>query len=86
MSVQHPVRDEEIVAYLLEYFYENLSSPSCRELCLRFGWKSPNAVTERIRSLRRKGLVRAGAEMQSRTFIPSFVPCPHCQKNLAISG
>jgi repressor LexA len=53
-------RQREVYEYLLAFSRENLYQPSHREIADHFGWSSPNAASEHLTALERKGWLELG--------------------------
>ncbi|HEX7469926.1 MAG TPA: transcriptional repressor LexA [Verrucomicrobiae bacterium] len=50
-------RQQQIVDFLLKYQQAHGSMPSSQEIAAQFGFRSPNAVTNHLRLLRKKGVI-----------------------------
>src|ERR1035437_1359798 len=50
-------RQQQIVDFLLKYQQAQGSMPSSQEIAAQFGFRSPNAVTNHLRLLRKKGVI-----------------------------
>jgi repressor LexA len=59
-------RQREILAWLVRYIAQHGYSPTLRELCLAFGFASPNGAACHLVPLARKGWITWN-EKQSRT-------------------
>jgi repressor LexA len=59
-------RQREILAWLVRYINQHGYSPTLRELCLAFGFASPNAAMCHLVPLARKGWITWN-QRQSRT-------------------
>lgn len=46
-----------ITRFIEERLDDGLSSPTCREICARFRFKSPKAATDHLNALQRKGYI-----------------------------
>lgn len=51
-------RQREILTFISEHIDNNGFPPTRNELCLRFGYRSPNAAESHLRALARKGVIQ----------------------------
>lgn len=57
----------ETLAFIREHIAEHAVPPTIREIKNRFGLSSTNAVSDRLRSLVRKGVILCGAKGKARS-------------------
>ena len=50
-------RQDEILALIRQYIYEEGYPPTRAEIATAFGFRSPNAAEEHLRALERKGMI-----------------------------
>ena len=55
--------DEQICAFIDEFRMAHGYSPTIREICGNFGYKSPSTVKYRLDAMRRMGMVRFEPDM-----------------------
>jgi repressor LexA len=46
-----------VLSFIQEQFDIGVAAPTCREICARFGYKSPKAATDHLAALARKGYI-----------------------------
>lgn len=49
---------EKVQDYLVEYFKKELTMPTVRQICRKFGWKSNNAAFKHLKVLEDVGVIR----------------------------
>lgn len=62
------VAQVRVLAFIREYRRENQMPPTQAEIQRHFGWASPNAVTDHLKALERKGAIRIGANKARAIF------------------
>ncbi|MBB3193968.1 LexA family protein [Roseateles terrae] len=57
-----------VLEFVREYRRRNQMPPTQAEIQQHFGWASPNAVTDHLKALERKGAIRIGANKARAIF------------------
>lgn len=51
-------KQEEVFQFLQKYIKENMMSPSIKEICYYFDYKSPKAASDHLQALEKKGYIK----------------------------
>lgn len=77
-------RQAEVLDYIRDFRRRHGFSPTIREMCRKFGFRSPNGALAHLKALVQKGLLHAPASGGSRQWVPAVGPgcCPCCGRPL----
>jgi repressor LexA len=79
-------KQKEVLAYLSRYHEEWGHSPTFREICDRFGFRSYNTVTTYLKILERKGYIRRPREKNRRRALQVIRPLETRRFECALLG